>query len=134
MKSISRVSIGVVLMAVISGAAYIGVNWLVREETRPTLGALNCLGGGEQDDVARIVCRRKYTWGLDRTLGQAYHAAMAAASGDAAHALEADHAEFVRRRAACFPASMPAELKDVYRCVEDVYRAAIASLETQQPR
>jgi hypothetical protein len=134
MKSKLRVSLGVVLMIIVSAAAFIGVNWLVREETRPTLGALNCLGGSEQDEVTRIVCRRKYTWGLDRTLGQDYHAAMAAASGNAVDVLEADHAEFVRKRATCLPTNIPAELKDVYRCIEDVYRETISSLEARAPR
>jgi uncharacterized protein len=130
MRGKRGISIGLVLMIMISGGAYIAVNWLVREEMRPTLEALDC--ANRKDDIARIVCRRKYSAGLDHTLAQEYYAAMTTASGEAADALKAEHAEFIRKRAACFPLNTPAELKDVYRCVEGVYEAAIAALRARR--
>jgi len=127
-----RTWIGIALMVVLLGATLIGVNLMVREATRPRLGALDC--SQLEDDVTRTVCRQTYTRNLDRTLAQDYHAAMATASGEVAKALEDAHAEFLRKRAACFPANTPVELPVVYRCVEGVYQEAIAALKAKHPR
>jgi hypothetical protein len=59
---------------------------------------------------------------------------MAVASGEAVKTLEGEHAEFLRKRAACFPANTLVELPVVYRCVEAVYQEAIAALKEKQPR
>jgi hypothetical protein len=113
-------------MVVLLGAAFFSVSMMVREGAPPRSGARWIVRGWKICQADGLPADL-YAQSRSR-LGADLHAAMTAALGDAAKALEDEHAEFVRKRAACFPAETLVELPVVYRCVGGVYQEASAAL------